>query len=1804
MEPRRESYQSEGGEFAVVGRDREWGEARYPRNLDYRRSYEGVTPLEPHRGAPLNTRMLRCVWPKGRWAKYSRPAGKLEPLLSGTPKPPPGRYEGVISFVGNNYGFVERNDLKKFSFSSEAFWGDRVHMLPGVKVHFTVYKDKGKECATDIVVAPGGTEEVDTEIFQGVVITALGDQQVNIKQEKKLQPHCMGCIQANVFGNEMELPFFEEDSRVTLLPGDLVQFCMLTDLVTKGKRAVRISLLPDTFEFSKEIREMGIIMSITDDSGSIMSEHQKNLHFDKKENLDDVELKVMDEVEFTVISANSPSKNKAVRLKKLPKGTVTLQNKAKEKSAETKDTNKWKVGISEVLPQRTVVFEDVSSELYEGTVLKPIPKTSDKLQEDSSTSLYPGLLLTVLAGKDKELPFGVGDVLSEPSMLLGDKVQFNISTNRETKAERAINVEILPDTFQHTKEQRETGIVLDLRQSFGFIRCKQDPQMFFSFSEVMEESKLNVSDKVEFTVLPNTLHGLQAVRIKRLPESSFITARNLDGLTSACKDKQNITVKLMRDSVNEEVKNLKVKIESFNSDVPQHDNPSEVNYSADNKREPDLQSSKCGSALYLEETSTEIAGEQVVIDKSLSPRNVSRGNGHKTPEVESKSSSVNTEHSSSLSRSHSSHTEKHQSPSRKKDQRHNCSHSNSRDKVYKDNGSHSKDSGRCSRSRSRSRSRDPDYRYKGRHSHSCSSDRDYSGKGSRSTDQEYRDVGRDHEYRHKRSRSQDHGYKHSRSQSKEMIIQSSWRWNCSRSHSRERGSACSRKRSHSIDRSSNLVKKRRSPDQRRSPVIDSCLSPKNKSNRALQDPVTQELPKSGNSLDMELARKKRELELLEEQIAHKRAIIAMEQKGRVLSTQSEDEKCHINKQRLPEEPKNISPPEKRTSDPIPMKSVLKKCSAPFVDPDIQTEVCVHFFIISFYCIHKNDFNNKIKSNFFPPAYLSYSQCDLDQGSPHDAASDQASGHSYFEESCLNQVLAHESSSEDACINSHLRHSSANQRPISELPFCHIPLPRATSKDKSNLSTQIDRFLKTLNKGVDAKLLCSLVREAREATAHYESQPSCLLPEPELLCQEHKQYESIYERRPEQPGGHHESHEDFLVPCERVVQGNSDFSCIIGSTYTPQMQEHWTGGDVENEEQFLYGKKVQAEEHFSENLMSDEKLHRASLPPPVEGVDNTEKKHTFGRIQTLLTTVGLDLDMAEVSRLADRTQERLCGMKRKVSEQDHLYKDSECKVGRVDQQYSQQDPLHSEHTNSISSVLSSNQKVFISYPDKLESTGTQANITRTVHNIEAFQPVKNSVTVSLPAPSTSQYPQHLSDSVVEHSGYEDTDPKNGYSLQTGVALSSWDHVPLQTETQQYPAYSQRLDWSYLPSYGQLQPYVNASANPHAPLVFLHTNFSQMPLAAPMESYPRIIPTIADQSLDPFQSFSGPLLPSNYPQYPLAGSPIIYQPHDDSASATLQSLPSDNTQAPFFKETQTSKSRCLRVIQTVTLKHKKRKTSTALKEVTMHTLSSGSVPPSLENPLTVEKKQVARISEDDVKAKQKKRLEQFNERMRLKKEQLKAQRKCDKFQMSTTGKACKEVKNVWICGHSLVIWAEKRAKSPDYCMQLGMDPENVQLWWRGRQGLMWEQLLPLLLELKGNWPNPDVLIMHLGGNDLGQSDPMEFLDSVKKDLASMKSIFPQCLLVWSSILPRRSWKTSEDAEVMENIRVTVNENVGTEIRALGGMVVDHEQIRPGSDSGLYRPDGVHLTGKGIDTFNLNLQDFLVKWESETKQGSKSS
>jgi len=83
----------------------------------------------------------------------------------------------------------------------------------------------------------------------------------------------------------------------------------------------------------------------------------------------------------------------------------------------------------EKLPEGTVKFEDVSSERYQGTVDRPLSKSASKRQHDP---LHGKIVYTLSDSEDieEEIVFSERDLHGDFSLRAGDLVEFNIAVGK------------------------------------------------------------------------------------------------------------------------------------------------------------------------------------------------------------------------------------------------------------------------------------------------------------------------------------------------------------------------------------------------------------------------------------------------------------------------------------------------------------------------------------------------------------------------------------------------------------------------------------------------------------------------------------------------------------------------------------------------------------------------------------------------------------------------------------------------------------------------------------------------------------------------------------------------------------------------------------------------------------------------------------------------------------------------------------------------------------------------------------------------------------------------------------------------------------------------------------------------------------------------------------------------------------------------------------------------------------------------------------------------------------------------------
>ncbi|MED6294456.1 hypothetical protein CHARACLAT_021241, partial [Characodon lateralis] len=229
----------------------------------------------------------------------------------------------------------------------------------------------------------------------------------------------------------------------------------------------------------------------------------------------------------------------------------TSPKEGKQEQEEKGDTGNWKVKIKqEKMDEDEQAEEEITNEMMEVKKEEDVEEEKSKPTEaakDGQLDPEMGRLVMTVSGEQKQLSFGADDMLTTATMLVGDKVRFSLATHRDTKEERATFVEILPDSFEESTEQRQHGIVIEFSEDSGLIKCSKNPQLFFQMSEVMEKKKLELNEKVEFSIVPHKTPegGNQAIRIKRFTEKVFLPVRKLSGVGAT---KGKMTIKLTKPS--------------------------------------------------------------------------------------------------------------------------------------------------------------------------------------------------------------------------------------------------------------------------------------------------------------------------------------------------------------------------------------------------------------------------------------------------------------------------------------------------------------------------------------------------------------------------------------------------------------------------------------------------------------------------------------------------------------------------------------------------------------------------------------------------------------------------------------------------------------------------------------------------------------------------------------------------------------------------------------------------------------------------------------------------------------------------------------------------------------------------------------------------------------------------------------------------------------------------------------------------------------------------------------------------------
>lgn len=127
-------------------------------------------------------------------------------------------------------------------------------------------------------------------------------------------------------------------------------------------------------------------------------------------------------------------------------------------------------------------------------------------------------------------------------------------------------------------------------------------------------------------------------------------------------------------------------------------------------------------------------------------------------------------------------------------------------------------------------------------------------------------------------------------------------------------------------------------------------------------------------------------------------------------------------------------------------------------------------------------------------------------------------------------------------------------------------------------------------------------------------------------------------------------------------------------------------------------------------------------------------------------------------------------------------------------------------------------------------------------------------------------------------------------------------------------------------------------------------------------------------------------------------------------------------------------------------------------------------------------------------------------------------------------------------------------------LNLNLDNISIWWQGYSGMKLQDLAPKLTTLLRYENPPAFLIIHCGANNVGQTTTERLLQILISTLLQIRAMFPTTSIVWSSSLPRFSWRFSNNTRAMNRIRGRMDREAIRFLSVRGGRYIKHPKSAP--------------------------------------------
>ena len=175
-----------------------------------------------------------------------------------------------------------------------------------------------------------------------------------------------------------------------------------------------------------------------------------------------------------------------------------------------------------------------------------------------------------------------------------------------------------------------------------------------------------------------------------------------------------------------------------------------------------------------------------------------------------------------------------------------------------------------------------------------------------------------------------------------------------------------------------------------------------------------------------------------------------------------------------------------------------------------------------------------------------------------------------------------------------------------------------------------------------------------------------------------------------------------------------------------------------------------------------------------------------------------------------------------------------------------------------------------------------------------------------------------------------------------------------------------------------------------------------------------------------------------------------------------------------------------------------------------------------------------------------------------------------------------------GDSIMHWAGIRAERMGRAnLRL---PSHKTISWLTLRGMKWQNFHHVVQRERLFHASPEVIGVHLGGNDLRTWSLYKLRRVINKELKYLHECFPGTKIIWYDILQRVTWGGDYELNVaIEKKRRRVN-GFGRKAVEPFGMVISADIDY--QTKGFYRKDGIHLSDVGLEMFLDTLRDGIIK------------